>query len=233
MKILGIDTSSRFNTIGLISGNQILADFTWESRDSLQKIILNIDLVLRNGGLTLADVDRLAVGLGPGSWTGVRVGVTVGKILAYAMNKPICGVSSLDALAYQARNMPILLCPLIDAGKENVYAAFYRPQGATIVKESDYYVGDIKGLLKTIKEPVLFLGKAAYLYRQIIVEGLGPLANYRGEVGDVQKGYVIALLALPRFERGESDDALSLAPLYLKESLAQALLAGEKRIQTK
>jgi len=233
MKILGIDTSSRFNTIGLISGNQILADFTWESRDSLQKIILNIDLVLRNGGLTLADVDRLAVGLGPGSWTGVRVGVTVGKILAYAMNKPICGVSSLDALAYQARNMPILLCPLIDAGKENVYAAFYRPQGETIVKESDYYVGDIKGLLKTIKEPVLFLGKAAYLYRQIIVEGLGPLANYRGEVGDVQKGYVIALLALPRFERGESDDALSLAPLYLKESLAQALLAGEKRIQTK
>jgi len=233
MRILGIDTSSRFNTIGLINDNQILADFTWESRDSLQKIILNIDLVLRNGGLTLADVDRLAVGLGPGSWTGVRVGVTVGKILAYAMNKPICGVSSLDALAYQARNMPILLCPLIDAGKENVYAAFYRPQGETIVKESDYYVGDIKGLLKTIKEPVLFLGKAAYLHRQIIVEELGPLANYRGEVGDVQKGYVIALLALPRFERGESDDALSLAPLYLKESLAQALLAGEKRIQTK
>jgi len=230
MKILGIDTSSRSNTIGLISGNQILADFTWESRDSLQKIILNIDLVLRKGGLTLADIDGLALGIGPGSWTGVRVGVTVGKTLAYAMNKPICGVSSLDALAYQARNMPILLCPLIDAGKENVYAAFYRPQGETIVKESDYYVGDIKGLLKTIKEPVLFLGKVAYLYRQTIVEELGPLANYRGEVGDVQKGYVIALLALPRFERGESDDALSLAPLYLKESLAQALLSGKKRI---
>jgi len=230
MKILGIDTSSRFNTIGLISGNQILADFTWESGDSLQKIILNIDLVLGKGGLALADIDGLAVGIGPGSWTGVRVGVTVGKILAYAMNKPICGVSSLDALAYQGRDMPFLLCPLIDAGKENVYAAFYRPQGQTIVKESDYYVGDIKGLLKTIKEPVLFLGKAAYLYRQIIVEELGSLANYRGEVGDVQKGYVVALLALPRFERGESDDALSLAPLYLKESLAQALLAGEKRI---
>lgn len=233
MRILGIDTSSRFNTIGLINGNQIVADFTWESRDSLQKIILNIDLVLRNGGLTLADVDRLAVGLGPGSWTGVRVGVTVSKILAYAMNKPICGVSSLDALAYQARDIPILLCPLIDAGKENVYAAFYRPQGETIAKESEYYVGDIKGLLKTIKEPVLFLGKAAYLYRQIIVEELGPLANYKDEAGDVQKGYVIALLALPRFERGESDDPLSLSPLYLKESLAQALLAKKEGIQTK
>jgi tRNA threonylcarbamoyladenosine biosynthesis protein TsaB len=233
MKILGIDTSSHFNTIGLISGKQILADFSWEARNSLQKIILNIDLVLRKGGLTLAEVDGLAVGIGPGSWTGVRVGVTVGKILSYALNKPVCGVSSLDALAYQAKDMPILLCPLIDAGKENVYAAFYRPQGETMAKEGDYYVGDIKGLLKMVKEPVLFLGKAAELYRQIIVEELGPLANYRGEVGDVQKGYVIALLALPRLERGESDDNLSLAPLYLKESLAQALLAKKEKIQTK
>ena len=233
MRILGIDTSSRFNTIGLINGNQILADFGWEARDSLQKIILNIELVLKNGGLTLADVDGLAVGIGPGSWTGVRVGVTVGKILAYAMNKPICGVSSLDALAYQARDMPTLLCPLIDAGKENVYAAFYRPQGETIARESEYYVGHMKGLLKTIKEPVLFLGKAACLYHQIIVEELGLLANYKGEVGDIQKGYVIALLALPRFQRGESDDNLSLAPLYLKESLAQALLAKKEGIQEK
>jgi tRNA threonylcarbamoyladenosine biosynthesis protein TsaB len=233
MRILGIDTSSRFNTIGLINGDQILADFTWESRDSLQKIILNIDLVLRKGGLTLADVDGLAVGIGPGSWTGVRVGVTVSKILAYATNKPICGVSSLDALAYQAGGVPMLICPLIDAGKENVYAAFYRPQGETVAKESEYYVGDIKGLLKRIKEPVLFLGEAAYLYRQVIVEELGPLANYRGEMADVQKGYAIALLALPRFQRGESDDTLSLSPLYLKESLAQALLAKKERIQTK
>lgn len=224
MRILGIDTSSRFNTIGLIDGEQILADFTWEAKDdSLQKIILNIDLVLRNEGLTLANVEGFAVGIGPGSWTGMRVGITVGKILAYATNKPICGISSLDALAYQARDVPTLLCPLIDAGKENVYAAFYRPQGETIVKESEYYVGHVKGLLKMISEPTFFLGNAAHLYRQMIVEELGPLANYRGE--DVQSGSVIALLALPRLQRGESDDALSLAPLYLKESLAQALLA--------
>ena len=230
MRILGIDTSSRFNTVGLINNDQILADFIWEARDnSLQKIILNIDLVLRSGGLTLADIDGLAIGIGPGSWTGVRVGVTVGKILAYATNMPICGVSSLDALAYQARDVPTLLCPLIDAGKENVYAAFYRAQRGTIAKESEYYVGDIKKLLEGIREPTLFLGKAAHLYRQIIAEELGPLANYRGE--DIQRGYVIALLALPRLERGESDDTLSLAPLYLKESLAQALLDKEEKIK--
>ncbi|HJX69678.1 MAG TPA: tRNA (adenosine(37)-N6)-threonylcarbamoyltransferase complex dimerization subunit type 1 TsaB [Dehalococcoidia bacterium] len=231
MKILSIDTSSRFNTVGLIDDEQILADSAWEARDnSLQKIIQTIDFVLTDRGLTLADIEGLAVGIGPGSWTGVRVGVTVGKIFAYATNKPICGISSLDALAYQAKDIPTLLCPLIDAGKETVYSAFYRPQKGTIAKVSDYYVGDIKKLLETIKEPTLFLGNAAHLYRQIITEELSSLANYRGELEDVQKGSVVALLAAFRLKRGESDDALSLAPLYLKESAAQALLARRSKI---
>lgn len=231
MRILGIDTSSRINGIGLINGNQILADFTWEAMDnSLQKIILNIDLVLKDEGFTLEDVDGLAVGIGPGSWTGVRVGVTVGKVLAYATNKPICVISSLDALAYQAKDIATLLCPIIDAGKETVYSAFYRPQLGVIAKLSEYYVGDIKKLLERIQEPTLFLGNAARMYRRIIAEELGSLADFVGKPEDIQRGSSIALLALPRFERGESDNALSLAPLYLKESTAQALLARRTTI---
>ena len=224
MRTLGIDTSSRFNAVGLIDGEQILADFTWEARDnSLQKIILNIDLVLRNEGLTLADVEGFAVGIGPGSWTGMRVGVTVGKILAHATGKPICGVSSLDALAYQARDIPTLICSLIEAGKETVYAAFYRPQKGMVARVGGYYVGDIKSLLGGIKEPTLFLGSAAYSYHEVIVKELGPAANYRGKLADTQRGSSIALLALSRLEKGESDEPLSLAPLYLKEAAAQAL----------
>lgn len=231
MRILGIDTSSRINAIGLIDGDQILADFTWEAMDnSLQKIILNMDSVLKGQGFTLADVEGFAVGIGPGSWTGVRVGVTVGKVLAYASNKPVCGVSSLDALAYQAKDIPSLLCPLVDAGRENVYAAFYRAQVGNTVKEGEYYVGHIRGLLDMIEEPALFLGNAARLYRQIIAEKLGSLAGFEGEREDVQRGSVVASLALLRLGSGKGDDALSLAPLYLKESAAQALLARRTAI---
>ena len=231
MRVLSIDTSGRWNAIGLIDGNQALGDLVWEARDnSLRDVILNIDLVLGSAGLTLADVDGLAVGIGPGSWTGVRVGITVGKILAYATDKPLCGISSLDALAYQGRNVPTLICPVVDAGRGNVYAAFYRSGGETIARQGEYYAGDIEGLLKTVREPVLFLGDAVELHRQAISEGLGSLANY-SSAGDDQKGGAIALLASYRFERGESDDALSLAPLYLKEPLAQALLAQERKGQ--
>lgn len=231
MRILGIDTSGRINAIGLIDGDRILADFTWEAMDnSLQKIILNIDSVLENQGFTLADVEGLAVGIGPGSWTGVRVGVTVGKVIAYAANKPVCGISSLDALAYRARDMSALLCPLIDAGRENVYAAFHRAQGVTTVQEGKYYVGHINGLLEMVEEPTLFLGNTAHLYRRIIEEKLGFLAGFGDEPEDARRGSVIASLALLHLGKGESDDALSLSPLYLKESAAQALLARNKKI---
>ena len=224
MRILGFDTAAPTNTIGLVDNDRLLADYAWEARDnSLQRIILNIDQVLKRGGVALHDIDGLAVGIGPGSWTGAKVGVTVAKTLAYVTGKPICGVTSLEALAYQSRASSVLICSLVDAGKENVYAAFYQPRGKILVRKDDYYVGDIKGLAAAVKEPTLFLGKPAHLYRQTLARELGALASF-GSPSDSPSGCAFAWIALPRFRKGDSDDALSLAPLYLRESLAQALL---------
>jgi tRNA threonylcarbamoyladenosine biosynthesis protein TsaB len=224
MRILGFDTAAPTNTIGLVDDDRLLADCAWEARDnSLQRIVLNIDQVLKRGGVALQDIDGLAVGIGPGSWTGAKVGVTVAKTLAYATGKPICGVASLEALAYQSRTAPVQLCPLVHAGKENVYAAFYGARRKSLVRKGDFYVGDIKGLAAVVKEPTLFLGKPAHLYRQTLAKELGPLAGF-GSPSDSPGGCVFAWVALPRFQKGNTDDALSLAPLYLRESLAQALL---------
>ncbi|MBM4462495.1 MAG: tRNA (adenosine(37)-N6)-threonylcarbamoyltransferase complex dimerization subunit type 1 TsaB [Chloroflexi bacterium] len=231
MKILSLDTSGRFDAVGLIDGHRVLADFVSEVEgNSLEDIILNIDRVLTDSGLTLTNVDGLAVGIGPGFWTGVRVGITVGKILAYATSKPLCGISSLDALAHQARDTPILICPLVAAGRGNVYGGFYRSDGKTLAKEGECSAGPIEGLLAKIKEPVLFLGEAAHLHRQAIYEKLGSQARFR-DSGEGRRGAAMAMLALSRFERGESDDALSLVPLYLKEPLAEALLAQQRKRQ--
>lgn len=224
MRVLGIDTASRTNGIGLIDGGRVVADFAWDARDSsLQRIIVNTDLVLKRSSLTLEEIDGLAVGIGPGSWTGVRVGVTVAKTLAFTANKPICGISSLEALAHQAKAASVLLCPLVDAGRGNIYAAFYRVRGEALTREGEYYVGSIGGLTERVREPVLFLGRPAYLYRAVINTELGTLARL-GSPSDAPSGSAFALLSLPRFTAGEVDDALSLVPLYLGESLAQTLL---------
>ena len=224
MRILGFDTAAPTNTIGLVDGDRLLADYAWEARDnSLQRIVLNIDQVLKRGSVALENIDGLAVGIGPGSWTGAKVGVTVAKMLAYVTGKPICGVTSFEALAYQSRSASIQICTMVDAGKENVYAAFLRPRGKGLVKSGEYYVGDIKGLVAPVKEPTLFLGKPAHLYRQTIAKELGTSASF-GSPTDSPSGCVFAWVSLSRFRKGDSDDALELAPLYLRESLAQALL---------
>ena len=133
MKVLGIDTSGYANAVGVIDGDRILADFTFEAKtDSLEKIVSNIDAALREAKLTLGEVEGIGVGLGPGSWTGIRVGVTVAKILAYSTNKLVSGVPTLEVLAYNARNAPALICPIINAVRDTVYAAFYRIKNGTI-----------------------------------------------------------------------------------------------------
>jgi len=224
MKILSLDTSSATNVIGLVDGDKMLSDFAWEARDnSLEKVILHLDLALKRGNARLEDIHGIAVGIGPGSWTGVRVGVTVAKTLAYACGQPICGVTSLQAMAFQARDSTSLLIPLVDAGQDNVYAGFYRRSDNTVVSAGEYYVGGIEELAASLGEPALFLGKLAHVHRQTISRVAGSLATF-GSPSDVHSGCDIAWLAWRRFERGDTDDAMALAPLYLKESLAQILL---------
>ncbi len=224
MKILGFDTAAPTNTIGLVDDGRLLAEHAWEARDnSLQRIVLNIDLVLKRAGVAPGDVDGLAVGIGPGSWTGGKVGVTVGKTLAYAMDRPICGVTSFEALAYQSRGSTLQLCPLVAAGRDTIYAAFFRAGAGALVRAGDYYVGAIEGLAALVREPTLFLGKPAHVHRQALAGALGPLAAF-GSPSDSPAGSAFAWLALPRLRQGAGDDPLSLAPLYLTEYLAQALL---------
>jgi len=89
MIVLGIDTSAYANAVGISDGDKVLADSLYEARtDSLEQIVANIDATLKSAGLKLADIEGIGVGLGPGSWTGIRVGVTVGKMLAFGTGKP-------------------------------------------------------------------------------------------------------------------------------------------------
>jgi tRNA threonylcarbamoyladenosine biosynthesis protein TsaB len=231
MIVLGIDTSGYANAVGVVESNQVLADFNFEARtDSLEKIVTNIDFVLREAGLGLEDVAGFGVGLGPGSWTGIRVGVTVGKILAYSLSRPVAGVPTLEALAYHARNTPNLICPIIYAGaREMVYAGFYRSKDGSISREGEYYVGDIQGLARMVRKPTVFVGAEARAYSQLISQALGSSESITAIEG-VPNGAAVALLAQARLERGDRDDVLSLTPLYLKESTAKAFVNKYSRI---
>lgn len=224
MLVLGIDTSGYANAIGVADGEKILADFTFETRnESLAKIMLNVDNVLKDAGLALADIEGFGVGLGPGSWTGIRIGVTVGKMLAYSTGRPIKGISTLESLAYQARDCHSLICPIIDAGAaETIYAAFYRSSNNAIKQEGDYYVGDLSGLARMIAEPVVLVATDVPKYQSAMGEFLkSSTIDARESMAD---GATVALMSAAHLENGEPDDTMALAPLYLKESTARAFV---------
>ena len=229
MRVLGIDTSGYANAIGLVDGERVLADFVVQARnESLSQIMLNVDGVLGEAGFGLEDIDGFGAGLGPGSWTGIRIGVTAGKMLAYGMGRPVRGISTLEALAYRARDCHKLICPIVDAGaRETIYAAFYRSSHGEVHQTGDYYVGDLPGLAGMIKEPTVLVAAGAQKYRNEI----GQLMK-SGTVEALESapsGATVALLAAARLEKGESDDALALAPLYLKEYMARAFVNKYKR----
>jgi len=225
MRVLGLDTSAYANAIGIVGDGRILADISFEARnDTLEKIVTHIDIALRESDLKLEDIDGFGVGLGPGSWTGIRVGVTVGKTLAFSTGKPVCGVSTLEALAFQAKKSSRLICPIISTGtKDTIYAGFYRRQDSALVREGEYYVGDLSGLAKMISEPVVLIGTGIDSYLRTIKQASARIDIEAIE--DAPRGASVALLALARFQLGESDDVLSLAPLYLKESTARAFIS--------
>ncbi len=219
MRVLGIDTSGYTNTIGVVDGGLVLADLVRESRsDSLKNIISNIESALESAGLALDDMQGFGVGLGPGSWTGIRIGVTVGKMLAYSAGKPVCGIPTLEALACGAKNVSAPVCAIISAGtRDTIYAAFYNTSNGAITRTGEYYVGSIQGLAEKIKEPVVLIGTEIQSYGQLMIQAVDSPDMIIDTIESLPGGAEIALLAAARLERGEDDNTLSLTPLYLKE----------------
>jgi len=226
MIVLGIDTSGYVNAVGLVDGSRVLADSTFSAKtDSLEQIVDNIDSTLRSAGLGLKDVQGIGVGLGPGSWTGIRVGVTVGKMLAFGTGKPVAGVSTLAALAYAAREESPLICAVISAGtRDAVYTACYHVDDGIVIQDGEYFAGTVKELTVMLKEPAVLVGSGAEVYLQMIIKEDSSLITKVKAVDAVPGGAAVARLAAGRLEHGQSDDVLSLTPLYLKESTAKAFI---------
>jgi tRNA threonylcarbamoyladenosine biosynthesis protein TsaB len=186
MIVLGIDTSGYVNAVGVIKDSKVLADNRFPARtDTLEQIVDNIDVTLKHAGIRLKDVEGIGVGLGPGSWTGIKVGVTVGKMLAFSAGKPVAGIPTLEALAYGSPDKSLPVYAIISAGvKDMVYAALYGFQDNEPVREGDYFAGDIRNLAKTIDEPIILTGQNANYYRDIVIQENEP-AQDRVELGNI------------------------------------------------
>ena len=171
--------------------------------------------------MKIAQLDGFAVSIGPGSFTGLRIGISSVKGLAFSLNKPVVGVSSLQTLAFQCNQNPYLICPVLDARKQEVYFCHYRFKKGKLEKESQERVASPAEAVRGIREPCVFVGNGAKLYQELISTGLGGLAHFAAESQHTIQASAVARLSLPRFKRQETDDVQLLVPHYIRKSDAE------------
>lgn len=226
MNILALDTSSRHFSLAVAKNGKVL-----RSRNIVLKKVLSDSImpaiggILKKAGLTIDELDGFAVGLGPGSFTSLRVGLSTVKGLAFATGKPVVGVSSLDILALNGTGDG-QVCVVCDAKRNLVYACLYEKKGTALKKKSKYLLTDIGNVLKQVKDDVTFVGDGIPLFRAVIEKAAGIKPQFAGEKQMYPQARHLAALALERFKAKKYDDAETLVPLYLYPEDCQIQKSG-------
>jgi tRNA threonylcarbamoyl adenosine modification protein YeaZ len=185
--------------------------------------------MLDKASVTKDKIDSVAVAVGPGSFTGLRIGLATAKGLAYAWNVPIVGVSTPESLAWNSQGSSDLICTLIDAQKGNVYFSLYEWQRAQLKELKPIQIAPLTEVLAELREldkAVSFYGDGALLGRQQIENG-GPLFRMAPPTMVIPRAGSVALAGFKRLEAGEVDDCMTLTPAYKRRSEAEVL--WEKR----
>jgi tRNA threonylcarbamoyladenosine biosynthesis protein TsaB len=222
MKILAIDTSTMSCSTAIIDRGAVRAELTTINKQTHSKHLMTmIDTVCTMSGIKMAEMDGFAVTIGPGSFTGLRIGISTIKGLAWSLAKPVVGISSLAALAWQCAPVPYLICPLLDARKHEVYAGRYRYSAGKLIKDGDELVSAPLAVIDDIREPCVFLGSGAALYRKEISNKLGELSIFAERRKDHIRASAIAELSVQRFVNHRADEAASLVPHYIRKSDAE------------
>jgi len=233
MNVLYLDTSSKYLSLAVAQDNKVLSQTHRQlARKHSTQLACLIDRILKRAGLSLKEIDGFCVSKGPGSFTGLRIGITAIKGLAYALQKPVVAIPSLDILVQNARpvinrrlSLPLQVCPIVDARQNKVYACLYQARNGKVIRKSGYLLLPIEELLKRLTQPlhvraglkgeVLFLGDAIPLYREQIRKAKRIKAVFAGEKFWYPRASRAVSLALERFREGKIDDVDNLAPLYL------------------
>jgi tRNA threonylcarbamoyladenosine biosynthesis protein TsaB len=222
MKVLGIDTSTMTAGVGIIDEDEVLVDLKFDVKITYSEVLLStIDLALKTVGLKIGDLDGFAISIGPGSFTGLRIGLSTIKGLCFASGKPLASVPSLDALATLSLYCRYPVAPLLDAKKDQVYAAIYDTSDGKLRRKSEYLVIDVDNLVKKIAEKTLFVGAGARLYQRELIGLLGKKACFATGEQSTPSGASVARIGLNKLVDGQTEDITDLEPLYIRMSEAE------------
>jgi len=228
MRALAIDTSTAMASIAVADEQGLLAGYSlMDMKTHSQKLVPMLRELLAHMDLTPADIDVFAAITGPGSFTGLRIGVTTIKSLAYATGKRTAGIPSLDALAYAAAvSGDFIICPIMDARNNQVYTALYNFRNGAIQNMSGYMGVHISDLARHIEEKykdaaVIFTGDGVLLHRDFLKIELNRRCFFMPDFMLRQMAAPAAQMAISMALRGDTAGSMELVPFYLRPSQAE------------
>ena len=234
--ILAIETATGCGSVSLTRGGMndfhLLAECTSQPDITHSRRLLgSVEWLMNGTGVHWDDLDAIAISTGPGSFTGLRIGMAAAKSIAMATNSSLVGIPTLDALAYCTGVRNRLLCCLLDARKKQVYAGFYRTDdNGRPVRISDPVVVNPEKLLAGIDEPVMLVGSGARVYRDCFrdCQQIEIVQDYI----TMPRAMYVGLLAGEKLEKGEILDPLTAAPMYVRTSEAEVNLKRKQLEKT-
>ena len=237
MKVLAIESSGLTASVAVVEEARTVAEYTVDYKKTHSQTLLPmIDEVVRMTDLDLAEIDAIAVSGGPGSFTGLRIGSATAKGLGLALDKPLIHVPTVDGLAYQVYGCRDIICPIMDARRNQVYTGIYTFSASAGKKEGTREVDpvfqvlrmqmaiaveDLIRRLNNYNRPVVFLGDGVPVYREMLSAGLKVPYSFAPSYMNRQRAAVVGALGIRYYQAGKYETAMEHQPEYLRQSQAE------------
>ncbi|MGY3779115.1 tRNA (adenosine(37)-N6)-threonylcarbamoyltransferase complex dimerization subunit type 1 TsaB [Isobaculum melis] len=220
MKILAIDTSNQVMTIALLEDQTILGELTTNIKGNHStRLMPGIDQLMKEVGMVPNQLEKIVVAKGPGSYTGLRIGVVIAKTLAWTLDIPLVGISSLKSLAGNVRHFEGVIVPIFDARRDNIYTGAYQYKGkqlAVVIPDQHIAAEKMSEQLEKINQPILFVGMDAEQFDPIFKKHLSVAYDFAAPEENMPSACVLGRLGLAE----APSDTHEFLPSYLK--LAEA-----------
>lgn len=229
MFVLGIEAATPVAGVAVVDENKVMAErFINNKRTHSVNLLPMIKEVIADARITPQDLSCIAVSKGPGSFTGLRIGVTIAKTLAHVLNLSVAPVPTLDALAYPLTGYRGLVCPILNARKNEVYAGVYRG-GEKLAGPMAVPMAELIKILNQWDERILFLGDGIEIYRHEIETALKERGDYSSISVMLPRGAAVAEIGMQMFKSGLTVDPLTLIPEYIRQSEAEVKWAERQK----
>ena len=223
MRILGIESSSLVASAAIYEDGITMAEYTVDFKMTHSQTLLPmIDEMVKLVGIDLNTIDAIAVSGGPGSFTGLRIGSATAKGLGLALNKPLIHVPTLDATAYNLFGASGLICPIMDARRNQVYAAFYMWENGKLIRLTDHMAESIERVIEIaemLEHEVIFLGDGVPVHRERLEQN--PAFLFAPAHCNMQRASAVAALGAIMAEEGLAKPGNAFELIYLRKSQAE------------